>query len=132
MQRASLAQSQLFCAVLTADSVSWFQLLSATSVKPITTISVAQSQGDASSQNALSHSDTDWLHGHFTSLYCQMPVQLHIYGARHVSSADAQTDTSKGQTLAKAVAKAVDVVTEDLCSPSAVLVAKSSSTGTQF
>ena len=58
-----------------------------------------------------------------------MPVQLHIYGARPVSSADAQTDTSKGQTLAKAVAKAVDAAIADLCGPSIVVVAKTSSSG---
>lgn len=129
MQKASLPQSQLFCAVLTADSVSWFKLQNATSVKPITTKSIAPSEGESSSQNVLTRNDSKWLNAHFTSLHFQMPVQLHIYGARPTSSADPTSGTAQGQSLPKAIAKAANAVTEDLCSPSAALIASTSSTG---
>ena len=131
MQRNSLAQRQLFCAVLTADSVSWFQLSSATSAKPITPEYTPTPGAQASlGQNELMKHDNDWLKAHFTRFYCEVQVHLHVYGVRPAKKTDAQRGPVCSQPLETAITQAFDAVTEDLCGPSAVVVASASSTGT--
>ena len=126
-----MAQSQLFCAVLTADSVSWFQLSSATSAKPISPEQIPTPDGQISlGQNELIKQDNDWLKAHFTTFYCEVPVNLHVYGVRPASTNDAQRGPVRLQPLEKAIAQAFHAVTEDLCGSSAVVVASASSSGT--
>ncbi len=120
----------LVCAVLTADSVSWFQLHNATKAKPIEAEVVRDAEaGNAAAQNALSELDSDYLNSRFTKVYCETCVKLHVYGVRSGAQSEPQSGSMPSQPLKTAIADATKTVTDDLCGPSTVLLASTSTAG---
>ncbi len=125
-----MGKKQLLCAILTADTVSWFQLHSATSAKPVEAQVVANGDiRDAPAYNDLLNLDSKYLETAYTKLYWECTVKLHVYGVRPSTPAQAQTDSGPSQPFKAAIADAIHTAADDLCSLSTVLLAKSPSGG---
>ncbi|DBB11189.1 TPA: hypothetical protein ACH3X3_006641 [Trebouxia sp. C0006] len=127
-ERSGVGKSQLLCAILTADSVSWFQLHSATSAKPVEAQVIATEDiGDAAAHNDLLNLDSKYWETTYTKLYWESTVRLHVYGIRPGTPGQAQTDSGPSQPFKAAIADAIHTAAHDLCSSSTVLLAKSPS-----
>jgi len=131
IQRSAVGKNQLFCAILTADSVSWFQLHNATSAKPVESLVICNG-GDAAAHNDLLDLDSKYLDTTFTKLYLESTVKLRVYGARLSTPGEAQTDFGPSQPFKAAIADAIHTAADDLCSSSTVLLAKAPSGGTDY
>ena len=125
VQRSGATPSELYCAVLTSDSVSWFHLRNATSAKQTEPEVINTEAGNAAAQNALSEHDSNWLNSSFTKVHCEIPVQLHVYGVRR----DSQTDSVPSQPMKVAIADAMKPVTDSLCGSATAMLASTSSEG---
>lgn len=131
MQRSGVGKNQPLCAILTADSVSWFQLHNATSAKPVEAQVIATEDiGDTAAHNDLLNLDSKYLETAFTKLYWESTVKLHVYGVRPSTPSEAQTDSGPSQPFKAAIADAIHTAADDLCSSSTVLLAKAPSGGT--
>ena len=131
MQRSGVGKNQLLCAILTADSVSWFQLHNATSAKPVEAQVIGNgSIGDAAAHSDLLNLDSKYLELIFTKLYWECTIKLHVYGVRPSTPGEAQTDSGPSQPFKAAIADAIHTAADDLCSSSTVLLAKAPSSGT--
>lgn len=131
LQSSNVGNSQLYCAVLTADSVSWFQLLNATTVKPVTASTIEENSGKQSTaQNALTQQDSMWLSSAFTKVFCSMAVHLHVYGAESaVDQSSGRTQPAPDQLYKLAITNAVAAVKDGLCGATTVLLASPSGQG---
>lgn len=117
--------SQLHCAVLQSDSVSWFQLVDATTVNQIVpSVFPDSSNKQSSAQNVLPQHDSEWLNTAFTKVFCSVAAQLHVYGA------DSGVDRSSGKKQSPldklykpAIATAIQAVKDCLCGASTLLQA---------
>lgn len=131
MQRSGLGKNQLLCAILTADSVSWFQLHNATSAKPVEAQVLANGDiGNTAAHSSLLELDSKYLEATFTKLYFESTVKLHVYGVRPSAPAEAHIDSGPSQPFKAAIADAIHTAADDLCSSSTVLLAKAPSGGT--
>jgi hypothetical protein len=127
MQISGVGKNQLLCAILTVDSVSWFQLHNATSAKPVEAQVVAIR--DAAAYNDLLNLDSKYLEMTFTKLYWESTVKLHVYGVRPSTPGQAQTDSGPSQPFKAAIADAIHTAADDLCSSATVLLATAPSGG---
>ncbi|DBA76348.1 TPA: hypothetical protein ACH3X1_010059 [Trebouxia sp. C0004] len=127
-ERSGVGKNQLICAILTADSVSWFQLHNATSAKPVEPqIIGSRDIGDAAAQSDLLNLDSKYLEMTFTKLYCEPTVKLHVYGVTPSTPGEARTDSGPSQPFKAAIADAIQTAADDLCSSSTVLLATATS-----
>ena len=129
LQKSHDHSNQLHCAVLTADSVSWFQLLNSTTVKPLIPSIIDGSSGkQCTAHNALTQQDSKWLDTALTKVFCTITAHLHVYGA------DSAVNQSPGPTQPElfkpAITSALAAVKDSLCGASAVLLASPSGQGT--
>ena len=133
MQRSGVGKNQLLCAILTADSVSWFQLHSATSAKPVEAQVIATEDiGNAAAHNDLLNLDSKYWGTTYTKLYWESTARLHVYGIRPGTPGQAQTDSGPSQPFKAAIADAIHTAAHDLCSSSTMLLAKAPSGGTDY
>ena len=132
LQSSDVNNRQLYCAVLTADSVSWFQLLNATTLQPITASIIEESSGKQSTaQNALTQQDSAWLSSAFTKTFCSMAAHLHVYGADPaVDQSPGRTPPAPDQLYKLAITNAIMAVKDSLYSASTLLLASPSGQGT--
>ncbi|DBA78226.1 TPA: hypothetical protein ACH3X2_008184 [Trebouxia sp. C0005] len=127
-ERSGLGKNQLLCAILTADSVSWFQLHNATSAKPVEAQVLANGDiGNTAAHSSLLELDSKYLEATFTKLYFESTVKLHVYGVRPSAPAEAHIDSGPSQPFKAAIADAIHTAADDLCSSSTVLLAKAPS-----
>ena len=118
-------KGQLHCAVLTADSVSWFQLLNATTAKQAIPSIIEDSSGrQCTAQNVLAQHDSAWLNNTFTKFFVSVAAQLHVYGADSgLNQSSGVTQSAPDQLFKPAITNAVEAVKDGLCSATTVLLA---------
>lgn len=129
LQELGLQKTQLHCAVLTADSVSWFQLVNATTArKAIPSIIEDPAGKQAAAQDVLVQQDSKWLNAAFTKVFCGVVTQLQVYGP-NVSQSHRPSTSPPDQLFTAAISKAVQTVADELCGASTVLLASTADTG---
>lgn len=113
------------------DSVSWFQLVNATTAKSITpSTNPNASDPPALAQDLLTQHDSKWLNNAFTKILCSVATQLHVYGAASdPSQLHGQTHPAPDKLFEAAIANAVQAVADDLCGTSTVLLISSADKG---
>lgn len=125
LQKCGVQNSQLYCAVLQPDSVSWFQLLNATTADRVSPSVIEDSSSKQSTaQNVLAQHDSEWLNTAFTKVFCSVAAQLHVYGAdSDANRSSRQKLLPPDQLYTPAITTAITAVKDGLCGASTVLLA---------
>ncbi|KAL3141912.1 hypothetical protein ABBQ32_004569 [Trebouxia sp. C0010 RCD-2024] len=108
-----------------ADSVSWFQLLNATTADRVSPSVIEDSSSKQSTaQNVLAQHDSEWLNTAFTKVFCSVAAQLHVYGAdSDANRSSRQKLLPPDQLYTPAITTAITAVKDGLCGASTVLLA---------
>ena len=131
MQELGQQKTQLYCAVLTADSVSWFQLVNATTArKAVPSVVEGPAGKQSAAQDILVQHDSKRLNAAFTKVFCSVVTQLHIYGAKSdVPQSHGHPTSPPDRLFTAAISNAFKAVVDELCGSSIVLLASTADTG---
>ena len=127
LQKHGGQHSQIYGAVLTADTASWFQLINATTAKPCAPSTIGNTCSKVTgAQDAPVQHDSRWLSNNYTKVFCSVTVHLHVYGAK---SSSAQSVSAANQLFTQANNNSNQAAKDDLCGDTAVLIASTPDAG---